>query len=236
MIRPGDLRLRLVSALAAILLMTPVAGLGPAACYLGLVLALVLAAERTLPWRRLLHLEAFLVLLFLTLPFTIPGETLFRIGPLAASREGVLRVLVLAAKVSGSVLLLSLFFARAEPARLGAALRALGLPEAMVRIFLGLVRYLGLIRAEFARLQDAMRMRAFRPGSNRHTWRSYGNMTGMLLLRAVARAERVDEAMRMRGYAGRFPGSALPPPAAADWLAGAGLVILAGLLLLWDKT
>ena len=46
------------------------------------------------------------------------------------------------------------------------------LPEALVQIFVLTARYLGLIRAEAGRLQEAMRARGFAPGSNRHSWRN----------------------------------------------------------------
>lgn len=235
MTAPCDLRLRLVSAFAALLLLTPVQGLAAAATAVCFVLLLYALCRMALPWRRLLHLEGFLLLLFLTLPFTLSGAPLLAVGPLVASAEGLDRAVVLACKVTASVLLLSLLFAHVEPLRLAAALRALRLPESLVRIFVIVTRHLALMRDEFSRLRDAMRMRAFRPGSNRHTWRSYGYLIGMLVVRAMERAERVDEAMRLRGYRGCFPRAALAPPGPADWLSALMLVAGAGLLLLWDR-
>lgn len=232
---PGDLRLRMLAGFGALVLIAPLSRQGPAAAALAVVLALFAVQRQPLPWRRLWHLEAFLVLLLVTLPFTLPGTPLLRIGPLVASHEGLERAGVVAAKVAASVLLLTLVFAATEPERVGAALRALRLPEPLVRIFLGVVRYLGLIRAEMQRLQDAMRMRSFRPGSNRHTWRSYGHLLGMMLLRALQRADRVEEAMRMRGYAGRFLAETPARPAARDWLAGLLLLAGAAALLAWDR-
>ncbi len=44
------------------------------------VLLCYLVFRQPLPWKRLLHLESFLVLLFLTLPFTVSGEPLLQIG------------------------------------------------------------------------------------------------------------------------------------------------------------
>lgn len=233
---PADLRLRLVTALAVLLALTPLAHLAPAAAALGAVLALYALTRTAPPWRRLWHLEGFLVLLLLTLPFTVPGQTLWQLGPLTASTEGLARALLLGCKIAASVLFVTLLFAAIEPGALGGALRALRLPEALVRLFLGLTRYLGLIRAEFARLQEAMRMRAFTPRSNRHTWRSYGYLIGMLLVRAMDRAERIDEAMRMRGAARRFARPVLPHPTARDWALAAALCLGAALLLIWDRT
>ena len=76
-----------------------------------------------------------------------------------------------------------------------------------------------------------MRARGFRPRTSRHTWRSYGNLMGMLLVRALERAQRVEEAMLCRGYNGAFPYRPLPAPARRDWtrfgaITGGGLIAL----------
>lgn len=232
---PRDLRLRLLAAAGALLVLTPIRNIMPAAAGVLVVLLLYVVARQRMPWKRLLHLEGFLILLLIMLPFTLPGTALLRVGPLVASVEGALRALVIACKVTASVLLLSLLLGQADPLRLGAALRGLHVPESLVRLFVATVRYLALLQAEFGRLRESMRARAFVARSNRHTWRSYGYLLGMLLVRAMDRAERVEEAMRLRGYSGRFPVTRLPAPAPADWLAAAALLAGALLLLLWDR-
>lgn len=234
MILPVDLRLRLVTVVVALVILSPLAHPGPGFAWLGLTLTLTLTDAGPFPWRRLLHLEAFLVLLLITLPLTIPGEPLFRIGSFGASREGISRALLVASKVTGAMLLLTTAFSRVEPARLGQALRGLRCSDRLVRLLLGVIRYLGLIRAESARLQDAMRMRAFVPRTGLHTWRSYGNLIGMTLLRAMDRADRVEEAMRMRGSRGLVPVSPLPPAERRDWLTGGLFLAAAFGLLIWD--
>ncbi|MDV7145764.1 energy-coupling factor transporter transmembrane component T [Tropicimonas sp. TH_r6] len=236
MILPEDLRLRLVVAAGVVIILSPMSQLWPSLAYLGLILGLALSSGTALPWRRLLHLEAFLILLLITLPLTVPGTPMLRLWGLTASWEGGERAAVVALKVTASMLLLTISFAHEEPVRLGQALRDLRVPETLVRILLGVLRYLALIRSEFARLQDAMRLRSFRPRSNWHTWRSYGNLIGMLLLRATARADRVEEAMRMRGFDGRLPTTPMPAVQPRDWpLAGLAAVLALGLLI-WDLT
>jgi cobalt/nickel transport system permease protein len=49
-----------------------------------------------------------------------------------------------------------------------------------------------------------METRAFRPGYNLHTFRSFGNLFGLLLVRSLDRSERVLAAMKCRGFQGRF--------------------------------
>lgn len=233
-LRPAELRLRLVATLWAVAVISQLTGLAPAAVALAGALGLA-AAQGGVDARRLLHLEAFLILLFLTLPFTTPGRALAQIGPLTATAEGLTRAASLGARTGAAVLLIATALAGESPARLGAALRGLRLPEALVRLFLATAHYLELTRAEALRLREAMRARAFRAGSNRHTWRSLGNLIGMLFLRALARAARVEEAMRARGYAGQMPARALPRPGARDWAAALTLAALTTALLIWDR-
>lgn len=232
---PVDLRLRLCLAFVLPALLTAVNGFAPACAAMVAALLLHTGSRQSFPWRRLLHLEGFLILLFVTLPFTMPGTPLLTLGPLTASIEGASRAATLAAKVTASVLLLAFLFAATDPLHLGNALRALRTPEPLVRLFVAVTRQFGVIRAEFSRLQDAMRARAFHPRSDRHTWRSYGNLMGMLIVRALERADRVEEAMRLRGYTGRFPRTALAGPSVADWAITAALIGATALLLLWDK-
>lgn len=224
---PADLRLRIVAAVGVIACVSQLQSLAVAA---GVLAAVAVAVWRDTPgkppWRRLLHVEGFMLLLFATLPFTMEGRPLLTVGPLTASVEGTGRAALIACKVSSSVLLLTTLLGTVEPARLAAALRGLHVPERVCRLFALTVRYVWLIRDEARRLRDAMRARGFRPQSNRHTWRSYGNLIGMLLVRSLDRAQRIEEAMLCRGYSGRFPLGAGDAPDMRDW---AGLALLAGL-------
>ncbi|MPT25037.1 MAG: cobalt ECF transporter T component CbiQ, partial [Starkeya sp.] len=103
----GDLRLRLVGAFVLIACLSQLHRLPVAVAAVGVVvLAVALSRPPARLWRRLLHVEGFLLLLFATLPFTLPGQTLFALGPLTASVEGVARAALIAAKVSASVLVL----------------------------------------------------------------------------------------------------------------------------------
>ncbi len=219
---PDDLRVRLAAALILVIAISQLQTLAIAAVVLAIVIGIAIASRiEGKAWRRMMHVETFLLLLFLTLPFTVPGRPLLAVGPFVASAEGVSRAMVVACKVSASVLTIVVLLGTVEVMRLGGALHALRVPEPIVRLFVLTVRYLSVIGGEARRLQEAMRARAFYPGSNRHTWRSYGNLVGMLLVRALDRAQRVEEAMLCRGFSGRFPWQAPPPLARRDqgWLA-----------------
>jgi cobalt/nickel transport system permease protein len=84
------------------------------------------------------------------------------------------------------------------------AAQALGVPRVFTQIILMSYRYLFVLRDEFLRIRTAMRVRAFKAGTNRHTYQTFGYVAGSLLIRGDERAQRVAQAMRCRGFDGRF--------------------------------
>ncbi len=202
-----DPRARLVAAVAilvTIIALNSLTVLVAALAGAGLLVGLARLPGHALR-HRLAHVEGFMVVLLVLLPFTTPGTALWSAGPLVLSSEGLARAVAVALKVNIAVLTLFALVGALEPVRLGHAAARLGVPLKLVHLFLFVVRYVGLFQAEAAHLLEAMKARAFVPRASRHCWRSLGNLAGMMLVRSFERAERVDEAMRCRAFAGRFP-------------------------------
>ncbi|MCW0183415.1 MAG: cobalt ECF transporter T component CbiQ [Zavarzinia sp.] len=228
-------RARLLSAFILILAVVSLRGLMAQGAALGLALILALLSGQAVKplLHRLAHVEGFMALLLLMLPFTVPGPPLASLGPLNVSAEGLLRALGIALKVNAAVLLGFALLGAVEPVRLGHAARRLGVPVRLVQLFLFTTRYIELFRDEIRRRREAMRARAFVRRSSLHSFRSYGNLAGMVLVRALEKAQRVEEAMRCRAFDGRLPAIGLDDrgrgeiacPALALF-AGAALVLL----------
>lgn len=204
---------------------------------LALTLAVALAAASGMRARELTHhlaaLEGVILILLLSLPFTVPGRTIFELGPLAATAEGLRLALTILLRSNAILLVLLALVGTLEPVVFGHALARLGVPEKLVHLLLMTVRQIHLIGAESQRLRQAMRARAFVPRSDLHTWRSYAWLIGMLLVRSLTRAQRILEAMRCRGFHGRLYllDSTVWTP--GDTIAALGLALpLAGLPLL----
>lgn len=199
------------------------AGLGAA-----LTAAAAAAATARLPFaatlRRLAALEGCLALGLIALPFTMSGDAgsagagpagagpgdvgqagaAFTVFGFAASWAGLERAAALATRAGAAALTVAALAGTLTPAALGAALAGLGVPDKAVQLYLYAHRYLDVTGREHRRLTTALRARGFRPGFNRHTWRTYGLLFGMLSLRSLERADRVSAAMRCRGFDGRF--------------------------------
>ena len=177
----------LAAAVAVALLGSLLAGLPPAAVL-----------------KRLLPLNVLVLMLAVLLPLTIDGTPAFALGPLVFSRKGLLLAAAIALKGNAIVLTLLVLSGTMSGATLGHALSHLRLPRKLVHLLLFTVRYVDVLHREYLRLRCAMKVRGFRPQMNRHTYRSYGYLIGMLLVRSFDRAERIVAAMKCRGFRGRF--------------------------------
>jgi cobalt/nickel transport system permease protein len=152
--------------------------------------------------QRVVPLNALLILLCASLLFFTPGETIFSVGVLEASHEGLMRGVVTVLKANAIVLVLAALLGSIELVELGHAMSRLKIPPVLTHIFLFTIRYLSLMLGEFERLSRAAQLRGFTPGLNPHTLRTTGYMVGMMLVRSHARGERILNAMRLRGYNG----------------------------------
>ena len=228
-----DPRVRLLAAAAFAL--TVVFSSAFPALILGLLLAVALALSARLSLRRTLRrviaMDLFMLFLLIMLPFTMPGETLFQIGGMSASKEGLLRAFEIILKANAVILALLSLAGTLEATTLGHALARLGAPHKLVHLLLFTVRYLDVISREYRRMRKAMRARAFVARSNRHTWRSIGYLIGMLLVRSLERSERILAAMKCRGYNGHlYLLDDMRVTRADAWFLAAGLPGLASII------
>lgn len=167
-----------------------------AAALAGISLRLVL--------RRLVPLNLFMLLVLAVVPLTAPGTPLASLGPLHFSEEGLRMAAAIALKANAIVLALAVLVGTLDATALGHTLHHLYVPEKLVHLLLFTVRYVDVLHREYRRLVAAMKVRGFRPGVNRHTYRTYGYLVGMLLVRSLDRSERIVAAMKCRGFRGHF--------------------------------
>ncbi len=204
----------LMSALAVSIVTLPLAGM--CVCTMG---------------PRLAFLESLLVVVLVTLPFTVSGTPVLGVGGYDASVEGLCLAAGVALKANAVVLAATGLLGGMEASRLGRALQGLGMPIKLVQLLLFTVRYVDVLRQEYTRLRRAMTARGFRPRTNVHTFRTLGSLVGMLLVRALDRAERVLGAMKCRGFSGRFHDLHAPAFTARDGVVAALAVFaLAGIV------
>lgn len=147
---------------------------------------------------------AVLAFVWLVVPVTLNGDAFTRIGPLTISASGVRLCLQITLKAMAILLAFTALVATMPASALGHALNRLGMPSKLIQLLLLAYRYIFLIEQEYQRLFRAVRIRNFQPATNMHTYRTYAYMVGMLFVRASERATRVHQAMKCRGFKGRF--------------------------------
>jgi len=178
-------------------------------------------------FKRMVMVNALILLLWLVLPFTFNGmvlpftfngNVLTRIGPFAIYHPGVVLAAQITLKSNAILFAFIALIATMSLATLGHALHRLGVPGKMVHLLLMTYRYLFVIEVEYLRLMRAAKIRGFRPGTNVNTYRTYSYVIGMLFVRAAARAERVYQAMLCRGFNGKFYSLQEFQTTAASWI------------------
>ena len=88
-------------------------------------------------------------------------------------------------------------------AQLLATLRGLRVPDILTATLAFMYRYIFVLWDELDKMRVARRARTFGEGSLWFRWKTSAQLIGMLLIRAMERAERVHGAMCARGWDGK---------------------------------
>ncbi|MDX5593263.1 cobalt ECF transporter T component CbiQ [Pseudovibrio sp. SPO723] len=154
--------------------------------------------------RRMAAMDGFIIFMLVLLPFTTAGPAAFTLFGFDASTTGIWKAVEIGLTANAIILMVLVLVGTLEPGQLGHALARLKAPETLVHLMLFTVRYISVLQEEYTRLRAAMKMRGFTPKNTLHTYRSFGYLVGMLLVRAVDRSERILDAMKCRGFDGRL--------------------------------
>lgn len=192
------------------------------AVLLGLLLACVGVLVAGIPLRsllkRMLFVNVFTLVCWLTLPVTVHGTTITHLGFLSISREGIALALLITFKTNGLVLAFITLVGTSSIADLGHGLHRLKMPAKLCLLLLFTYRYIFVIHDEYKRLKRAAVFRNFVPTTSMHTYQTYGNLFGMTLVKGWQRAGRVEDAMLLRGFSGEFRSLSYVGVRFFDWL------------------
>ncbi|MCF6150399.1 MAG: cobalt ECF transporter T component CbiQ [Candidatus Kuenenia sp.] len=119
----------------------------------------------------------------------------------ALKKEGILGGLQIGGKILGGVSLVILFSLTTTMSQLNAGLKWLRMPNTVLELMSFMYRYIFQLLNEVSAIWYAQRARLGH-ASWRKAIKSFGVLGGMLIIRAVERAERTSEAMYARGYKG----------------------------------
>lgn len=168
-------------------------------------------------FRRLLFVGPLIIGIGILNPLL--DRELILLGGLAVNR-GWITFLAILFKGALTVTAALLLIATTGMNRLAAAMRAIRIPRLFVLVFFLTFRYISVLGEELARSLRAYSLRApTQKGVRLHAW---GSLVGQMLLRAFDRADRVYQAMLVRGFTGEYAVGNSKPFRITDlaWLTG----------------
>ena len=238
-----EVRCKIVALLAYSFMIASLQHLAPALVAIGISLA-AMAAARVSYGRglaRMLAISGFVAMFLLILPVTAPahhGDTIVRFGGLPGfgfNLRGLLQAAVIAAKAVAITLLMEPLFATAPLPVTLHGLARLGAPRVVGQMVLLSYRYLYVFRHEARRISTGMQVRGFRKRTDIRTLRAIANFLGMLFVRSYERTERIFDAMRARGYQGRFPEPRIQSVQAGDIALAVIWMAIGAVLVVYDR-
>ncbi len=172
--------------------------------FLGVTLFFLTHLPVRLVLKRMIAINTFTLFLWLTLPLTYGGREFTTMGPLSLSTEGLQLAALITLKTNAIILVIIALLGTSRIANIGHALETLHCPKKLCFILLFSYRYVFVIYQEYRRLVRAAQMRCFVPATTIHTYRTFGYLFGMTLVKSWNRATRIHQAMVLRGFNGQL--------------------------------
>ena len=174
------------------------------ACLFSLALLMLAKLPVLAVCKRLLLVNGFTLFLWISLPLTYGGDNNYQFWFLTLSQEGIHLALRITLKTNTIILTIIALLTTSTIAHLGSALDRMRFPKKICFLLLYSYRYIFVIHQEYLRLLRAAKMRSFTPKTNLHTYKTYAYLFGMTLVKSYNRAQRVHQAMLLRGFNGRL--------------------------------
>jgi len=154
---------------------------------------------------RWLRIPLTLLMFMTVLIVMLDGTTvIFSVGPLSVRAEGVELAAVIWGRVLSILGVAMALYRTAGGWELAAGLRRCGVPGMLVDMGMLTGRYIQVTAQEYGLMRTAMRLRGERRGFR--LLRPSGtpvSLAGSLLVRGFERADRMFNAMKLRGYSGK---------------------------------
>ncbi len=167
--------------------------------------------------KRIMAVNIFTLFLLVTLPLTYGGDETVKFLFFNISTDGLRMAMLIALKTNGILFCFLALLATSSIVSLGHGMEKLGLPLKLIFLLLFSYRQLFVIFQEYQRLQRAAKLRGFVPANSLHTYQTYAYLFGMTLVKSWNRAQRVQQAMVLRGFSGRLIPLNQPKPSVIDY-------------------
>jgi cobalt/nickel transport system permease protein len=233
-----DPRWKLAAFFVAVVAVALLNHVGPSAVALAAGVVLLVLSKLRWRWLRV-RLAAFALAglpFLLILPFTLESEQIVgSIGPLPILERGLMAGLAVFCRCLAIGCFVLVLIGTAPLHVTFTAAHSLRIPGVFVLLAQLAWRYAFLLFDELRRLRVALWVRGFRTAATRHGYRTLGHAIGAGLVRGADRAEHVAEAMRCRGFDGRFHTLAEFRSRFADVVSFLLVLVFSVALVVWDR-
>lgn len=178
----------------------PAALSGAAGCFLFILLWTGVSLKTIV--RRMLLIIPFGLGAILFIPFQMNGEPLFTLLGYTATAEGIRHAEVILLKIVSANLLITYLLSVTPLFILIKSLRAIGMPAILIEIISLMMRYFYLLKEEAQSMVKAQRSRGLRLDGwiwSGRAYKRFGELLGVLFLRALGRSERIYRSITARG-------------------------------------
>ena len=156
--------------------------------------------------KRLRYPSWFILAVVILLPFISGSTPVLQLGWLTIKEEGFWQAVLISVRFFCILTLSIVLFGTAPFLSSIKAMRSLGIPRVIVDMTLLSYRYLEELGEMLTTMQQAMRLRGFKPlVLNRRALSVFAQLTGSILVRSYDRSLRIYQAMILRGYGSQAP-------------------------------
>lgn len=153
----------------------------------------------------LVAINVFILFIWLIVPWTTPGETIYRLGILQISKQGCLLCLLATFKANAIILVFMGIMNGMNAMKLGLAFAQIHLSSRLALMIVFSAQQIDILKFEWKTLKEAANLKGFQPRFSLHSWKTIASMLAILLVRASEKAELLHEALLLRSFSGKFP-------------------------------
>ncbi len=155
-------------------------------------------------FKRLSVVNGFIVLIWIFLPLSYPGDIVYHFKALNFSKQGLEYAYLITLKSNAIVITTIFLLGISSFIEIAHAIDHLKAPKKLIFLLFFCYRYIHDISLQFTKLNNSLKIRGFNPGTNFFTYKTYAYLVGILLVKSYDKAQRVIDAMMCRGFHGTF--------------------------------
>lgn len=160
--------------------------------------------------RRFAAINGFVLFMWLLVPWTTPGESIWSWHGLAITSQGIRLCALLTLKANAILAVFLAMLWQTSALDLARALASLHCPDKLIWILLLMERNIHLLLREWKRMIEAAKLRGFTARASRRGYGTIAALLGLLFIHAHERGQKLNEALLLAGFNGKLPfGSSL---------------------------